>query len=74
MDPGFEHETLGVYQQVPLASFALLGPVVTTLLPTDARGLDRLAVHYPGAGLEVPPQADSHTITQGSVHPLPGAV
>src|SRR5687768_1411545 len=57
-----------------LASFDLLGPVVTALLPTYARGLDRLGIHYGRAGLRVPLSADSHSFAQGSVHPLPRSI
>jgi hypothetical protein len=74
MNPGFEHKSLRVDQQVALSSFDLLGPVVTTLVPTHSRGLERLAIHYGRAGLRVSVEADSHTLAQGSMHPLPGAV
>jgi hypothetical protein len=56
------------------ASFDLLSPIVTTLLPTYARCLDRLAIHDGCAGLGVPLQADPHSLAQGSVHLLPGTI
>src|SRR5688572_21033498 len=56
---------------MPLASFDLLGSVVTALLPAYPRGLDRLAIHYGRAGLGVSLRADSHSFAQGRVHPLP---
>jgi hypothetical protein len=67
------NQSLRVYQRVPFASFDLLGAIVTALPPTDARGLDRLAVHDGRAGLRVALQADSHPLAQGAVHPLPGS-
>jgi hypothetical protein len=74
VDPGFEHQTLRVYQQVPLATFDLLGAVVTTLLPAHACGLDRLAIHDGRAGLRVPLEAHTHALAQGGVHPFPRSI
>ena len=71
VDPDHEHQTLRVYEQMPLSSLDLLGSVVTALLPTDARGLHRLAIHYARAGLGVPPEAYPHALAQGRVHPFP---
>jgi hypothetical protein len=45
VDPSFEHQSLRIHQEMPLASLNLLSSVVTTLVPTHARGLDRLAIH-----------------------------
>src|SRR5687768_7921827 len=59
---------------MPLASFDLLGSVVTALLPAYPRGLDRLAIHYGRAGLGVSLRADSHSFAQGGVHPLPRSI
>src|SRR5512132_1005949 len=57
-----------------LSSFDLLGPVVTALLATHARSLDRLAVYYGRAGLRVSPEAHPHSLAQGRVHPLPSSI
>ena len=65
MNPHFEHQTLGVHQDVALSSFDLFGSVVTTLVPTHARGLDRLAIRYGRAGLRVSIEPDPHSLAQG---------
>ena len=75
MNPRFYHQTLRVHQEVALSAFDLLGPCsIATLFSAHARGLDRLAVHYGRAGLRVPLQTDPHSLAQGGVHPLPGAI
>src|SRR5829696_6405014 len=74
VEAGFDHQSLRVYQQVPFASFDLLGPVVTALFPAHACCLDRLAIHYGGTGLRVSLEADSHPLAQGGVHPFPRPV
>jgi hypothetical protein len=38
VETSFYHQSLGVHQQVALASFDLLGSVVTTLFAAHARG------------------------------------
>src|SRR5215210_8924071 len=52
----------------------LLGPVVSTLFSSHARGLERLAVHHAGARLGVSVHAHPHALGQGGVDPLEGAV
>jgi hypothetical protein len=74
MNSIFEHQTLGVHQQMALSSFDLLGSVLTALLATHAHCLDRPAVRYRCAGPRVPLQADPHSLAQGGVHPLPSAI
>jgi hypothetical protein len=74
VEAGFDHQSLRVHQDVALSALHLLGSVVTTLVPTHSGGLDRLAIHYGRAGLRVSVEADSHTLAQGGMHPLPGAV
>src|SRR4051812_2536555 len=74
MHPGFEHEAFGVYQQMSLSALDLFASVVTTLITSHAGALERLAVHHAGARMRIPLQADPHTLAQGGVHPLPGAV
>src|SRR3954466_9960911 len=71
---GLEHESFGVYEQVALSAFHLLSTVVASLLPAHACGLDRLAVHHPGARFGISVLAHPHTLAQGGVDPLPGAV
>jgi hypothetical protein len=74
VDPDSEHQSLGVHQQMSLASFDLLAAIVAALFAAYARGFDRLAIHYGRGGLRVPLEADTHALTQGGMHPLPGAV
>jgi len=58
----FEHQTLRIHQQMPLASFDLLGAIVAALLPTHARCLDRLAIHHAGARLGISVHAHPQTL------------
>src|SRR3712207_5009736 len=74
VDLGFEHWALRVHQEVALSAFDLLAAVVAALFSAYAGRLDRLAIHYPRTGLRVPLEAHPHTLAQGSVHPLPGAI
>ena len=63
MNPRLEHQTLRVHEQMPFSAFDLLGPVLTALFAAhDARGLDRPAIYYPGAGLRVTLQAHPHAL------------
>src|SRR5919107_1081574 len=57
-----------------LPALDLLGSVVTAFLSAHARGLDRLAIHYGRAGLEVPIEPHPHPLAQGRVHLFPGSV
>src|SRR5215208_6658830 len=57
-----------------LASFDLLGSVVATLFSAYSGRLYRLGVHYAGARLRISLQAHPHSLAQGGVHPLPGAI
>src|ERR671916_211657 len=45
-----------------LPALDLLGSVVTAFLSAHARGLDRLAIHYGRAGLEVPIEPHPHPL------------
>ena len=76
VNPGFEHHTLGIYEQVTFPAFDLLAAVVTELFSSHAGALDRLlAVHHASAGLGVALLAYPHTLlVQGGVHPFPGAL
>jgi hypothetical protein len=74
VDSSLEHQSLRVYQQMPLSAFDLLGSVITAFFSAHTRGLDRLAIHYGCAGLRVSLEAYPHSLAQGGVHPLPGAV
>jgi hypothetical protein len=75
VDPRFEHQPLGVNQEVSLATFDLLGAVVSSLLSAyDAGRLGRLAVYDTRAGLGVSLEAleaNPRPLAQGGVHPLP---
>ena len=64
MDLRFEDEAFGVHQQMPLSSFYLLGAVETPVLPAHRGALYRLGVHYSGAGLGVPFQADPEAFSR----------
>src|SRR5215208_2763363 len=57
-----------------LSPFHLLAAIVSSLLPSHAGTLDRLAIYYAGAGLRISSHTDSHPLAQGGVQPLPGAV
>ena len=61
MDLGIKHQALGVYQEVSLTTFDLLGSVLSPLLAAYAGCLDRLAVYYRGAGLGVSLCAHPHS-------------
>src|SRR5215204_397202 len=63
VDLCFEYEALGVHQQVTLAALDLLSTVETALFPAHPGRFDRLAIHYPGAGLGIPVQANAQTLT-----------
>jgi hypothetical protein len=52
VDLGCEHEAFGVYQQVSLATFDLLAPVLTPGFPAYCGGLYRLRIHHARAGLK----------------------
>jgi hypothetical protein len=55
-----------------LSTANLLSAVVTTLLSAYSGRSDRLAIHYPGAGLRIPLQANPQTLSDRPVDPLPG--
>ena len=74
VDPGFEHQTLSVYQEVSLSALDLLATVVAAFFSAHACGLDRLAVHYACARLRVSLEANSHPLAQSGVHPFPCAI
>jgi hypothetical protein len=74
VNPGFEHQTLRVYQDVALSAFDLLAAIVSSLLSTHPCRFDRLAIHYGRARLGVPLGAYPYPLTQGGVHPLPRSI
>jgi len=75
VDPGFEHEALGVYQQMSLLRpFDLLGPVVAALFSSHTGALYRLGIHHASAGLRISLQANPQPLAQGGVDPLEGSV
>ena len=69
VNPGFERQTLRVYQEVSLSSFDLLATVVSALLSAYAGRFDRLAIYDARARLRVSLEAYPHPLTQGGVHP-----
>ena len=70
----FEHEAFGVYEQVALSAFDLLATVITSLLSAYTGRVDRMAIHHASARLGISVLAHPHTLAQGGVDPLPGAV
>src|SRR5918994_2245406 len=56
-----------------LSALNLLAAIVSPL-SSHAGGLYRLAIHYACTGLGISAHANAHPLTQGRVHPLPGAV
>ena len=74
VNPGFEHQTLGVYQEMPLSAFDLLPAVVAALFSSYTCCLDRLAIHYRCAGLRVSLEAYPHSLAQSGVHPFPRSI
>src|SRR5918994_1497189 len=71
VDPGEEHQSLGIYEQMTLPTLDLLRSIVAALFSAHARGLHRLAIYYGGAGLGISLQANPHALAQCGVHPLP---
>src|ERR687889_536271 len=59
---------------MPLPTANLLSAIVTPLFPAHSSRFYRLAIHYPGAGLRIPPQANPQTLSDRPVDPLPGVV
>jgi hypothetical protein len=74
VDLGFEHQALGVYQDVAFSALYLLGSVVTALFSAHRSALDRLAIHHAGAGLRISVQANPKAFTDRPVDPFPGTV
>ena len=66
----FEHQPLGVHQQVTLSAFDLLATIITALLSTYASRLDRLGIHYAGSRLRVSLQASPKAFAERSIDPL----
>ena len=54
VNPGFEHQSLRVHQQMALSAFDLLGAIVAAPFSTDPGRLHRLTIDDPRAGLGVP--------------------
>jgi hypothetical protein len=61
---GFKHQTLGVYQEMTLSSFHLLGRVEASLFASHAGGPERLGVHYRRARVGVPAEPRPQTLAQ----------
>jgi hypothetical protein len=74
VDLGFEHETLGVYEQVTLTALDLLGSVLTAIFSAYCGTLDRLGIHHPGTWLGISLQANPKAFSYGPIDTLPGAV
>ena len=74
MDLRFQDQTLGIYEQMTFSAFHLLAAIVTALITSYARALDRLAIYYASAWLRIAFLGHSHTMAQCSVYPLPGAI
>ena len=74
MDLRPQHQTLRIYQQMPLSSLHLLPGIVASLVPAYPCGLDALGIDDGGAGLRVPPEAYSYPAAECLVQPLPRIV
>jgi hypothetical protein len=74
VNPGFQDQTLRVYQEVALSPLDLLATVVAALFSAYPSCLYRLAIHYPRAGLRVPFEAYPHPLVQRLVHLFPGSI
>src|SRR5687767_6473300 len=74
MDLRPDYETLGVHEQVALATLDLLASIVATLFSAHSGSLDGLGIHYARAGLRVSFQANPQTFSESSIDPLPSAV
>jgi len=59
VDLGFEHQALGIHQQVTLTALYLLAPVVAALFSAHRGTLNRLAIDHARAGLRISLQANS---------------
>jgi hypothetical protein len=57
-----------------LASFDLLGTVVSSPFSAHPGRFDRLAIHHASARLGISAHTHPHSFAQGSVHPLEGAL
>ena len=67
MDLCLEHESFGVYEQMPLTAFDLLTSVVAALFCAHSGTLDRLAIDNACTGLRVSFQANSQTFSDSLV-------
>jgi hypothetical protein len=75
MDPRLEHQAFRIHQQMALFSpFHLLSGVEAALVPSHSRGLRRLGVHDPGAGVLVPAKPPPQPLAQLGVQALPRSV
>jgi hypothetical protein len=74
VNPSFEHQTLGVHQQVALSALDLLATIVSSFISAHPGRFDRLAIYDARARLRVSLEANSHPLAQGSVHPFPGSI
>jgi hypothetical protein len=74
MDLCLEHESFGVYEQMPLTAFDLLTSVVAALFCAHSGTLDRLAIDNACTGLRVSFQANSQTFSDSLVDLSPSAI
>ncbi len=66
VDLGFEHQALGVYQDVALTALDLLASYsITALFPAYRSSLDRLGIKYASAGLGIALQANPKAFSYG---------
>src|SRR3712207_2998146 len=70
MDPGFEHQSLRIYQEMALPAANLLPPVVASRFAAYSGCLGRLGIHYPSTGLRVSTQPYTQAFTQSRVQSL----
>ncbi len=64
VDPGFEHQSLSVYQEMALSAANLLPTVVSTRFAAYSGCLGRLRIDYPSTRMRVSPQPCPQAFTQ----------
>jgi hypothetical protein len=75
MDLSLEQKALSIAQDVALrTTLDLLASIVAALFSSHTGAFDRLAIDHAGARLGISLLAHPHTLVQGGVNPLPGAV
>src|SRR5215216_3406719 len=74
VDPGLDHQSLRVHEQVALPAADLLAAVEAPLLTADAGDLGRLRVEDAGTRLGISPKPHPQAFAHRAVEPLPGTI